>query len=387
MVSEIAMVGRFFGEAEDPHPNPPPEYQGREKWRGFDFEGSSGILHRMPEEQPISVATEADLAEIRRFLIEGFGTDGSAICFDADVLRWKFFGPIGESKTARSLISRHEGKIVGHIGLCPREFYVPGKGRISTVHFIDWLASREHPLVGLTLMLQGCEMAQTQYGIGGSAQGRAMLAQLGYEEAGLVGDYVRVLSPGYRLRQSGGGMRKYAAAARDAGRLLLRPGARPTVDVEVRRVEEFSEEIDRLVQSVESEFVFTTRSPELLNYYLGFPGGNINGWTIHEDGKSVGFALVGVFKEDGVRVGRIIECFLQSREQPIWQAAVWAIVRQMKCDLVSCYASLPSLREALENCGFYLQRELPFTLRDPQKLLPRDLPVHLTRLEGDYAYL
>ncbi len=125
----------------------------------------------MPEPDAISRTSEQELPELRRFLVQGFGGDASAVCFDERVLHWKYFLPIGNDSSSRSLIVRHEGKIVGHIGMCPREFYVPGKGRVSTVHFIDWLASREHPLVGVTLMMRGCEMAQTQYGVGGRRRG------------------------------------------------------------------------------------------------------------------------------------------------------------------------------------------------------------------------
>jgi hypothetical protein len=371
----------------------------------------------MPEQEIISRAMVEELPELRQFLVEGFGGDESAVCFDEGVLRWKYFLPIGNDSSSRSLIVRHEGKILGHIGMCPREFYVPGKGRISTVHFIDWLASREHPLVGVTVMMRGCEMAQTQYGVGGSAQGRAMLGQLGYEQVGSVGDYVRVISPGYRLRSPGGGMRKYAAAMRDAGRVWGTRVRKPGVEVEVRRVEEFGEEVERVVGAVEYECVFTSRDSDLLNYYLRFPlgkgesevgegapsaltpalsqgtgrgGKRITGWTICLQEEVRGFALLGIFEEDGAKCGRIIECFLSSAESQMWHAAVWALVRELKSrdvEIISCYASSPWLREGLEGCGFYLQRDLPLTLRDGEGLVPRDLPFHLTRLEGDYAYL
>jgi hypothetical protein len=342
----------------------------------------------MPEPDTISRTSEQELPELRRFLVEGFGGDASAVCFDERVLHWKYFLPIGSSGESRSLIVRHEGKIVGHIGMCPRELYVPGKGRVSTVHFIDWLASREHPLVGVTLMMQGCETAQTQYGVGGSAQGRAMLGQLGYEQVGSVGDYVRVISPGYRLRQ-GGGVRKYAAAMRDAGRMLLRREAEPSIEFRLEKVERFTEAIEPLTH-VESGCIYPIRTRELLNYYLQFPPGNISGWTICEKSHPIGFALLGVFMDEGVRAGRIIDCFPALTARENWHAVVWALVRELKSrdvEIISCYASSPWLREGLESCGFYLQRELPLTLRDGEGLVPRNLPFHLTRLEGDYAYL
>ncbi len=342
----------------------------------------------MQEEEAISRSRVQDLGELRRFLVEGFGANESADCFDERVLHWKYFLPIGGSGESRSLIVRHEGKIVGHIGMCPREFYVPGKGRISTVHFIDWLASREHPLVGVTLMMQGCETAQTQYGIGGSAQGRAMLKQLGYEQVGSVGDYVRVISPGYRLRKRGG-VRKYAAAMRDAGRMLLRRVAAPSTEFGLEKVERFTEAIEPLTR-VESGCIYPIRTRELLNYYLQFPLGNISGWTICEKNHPIGSALLGVFMDEGVRAGRIIECFPAPAARENWHAVVWALVRELKSrdvEIISCYASSPWLREGLEECGFYLQRELPLVVRDPQGLLPGGLPFHMTRLEGDYAYL
>ena len=131
----------------------------------------------------ITPLRRADIPELSQFLITDPAT---SYRFSHDVLLWKYFdGPSGPSEdSASSLIARSAGKIVGHIGMCPRQFIVSGDGAtpVSTMHAIDWRASDAHPGVGALLMLQAFATSKTQYAIGGTEQAEGIFPRLGFEQ-------------------------------------------------------------------------------------------------------------------------------------------------------------------------------------------------------------
>src|ERR1035438_8721046 len=89
-----------------------------------------------------------DIPELSQFLISGFGVPATFSSFSHEVLSWKYFdGPGGPSEdSVCSLVARSAGRIIGHIGICPRQIIVSGDGRapVSTLHAIDWLGSGAH---------------------------------------------------------------------------------------------------------------------------------------------------------------------------------------------------------------------------------------------------
>ena len=135
----------------------------------------------------------------------------------------------------------------------------------------------------------------------------------------------------------------------------------------------------------------TTRSSELLNYYLRYPGGPMSGWVFSDGSRLVGFAVLNVMIENGIRQGKIVECFLETTHDDLWHAAITELRRELKrqgADTASCYASTAWQERASRRAGFIpLQQPQPFFLRDPQGRLPRDIPFHLTPLEADHAYV
>src|SRR5206468_350626 len=115
----------------------------------------------------------------------------------------------------RSLVARHEGRIVGHIGLCPRMFRTADdRPPVSAVHFIDWLASPAQASAGLMLLLRGCKSAAVQYAVGGSEEGQKMAAAVGYQPVATVEVYERILRPAYRSRLPLKGPGKYLRVAK-----------------------------------------------------------------------------------------------------------------------------------------------------------------------------
>ena len=82
----------------------------------------------------ITPLRRADIPELSRFLINGFGDPATSSFFSHEVLSWKYFdGPSGPSEdSACSLIARSADKIIGHIGICIRQLIVSGSRRDSS---------------------------------------------------------------------------------------------------------------------------------------------------------------------------------------------------------------------------------------------------------------
>jgi hypothetical protein len=133
--------------------------------------------------------------------------------------------------------------------------------------------------------------------------------------------------------------------------------------------------------------LFTTRSPELLNHYLRFPGGSMSGWLFREGGRPIGFGLLNVVPTHSGRLGKIVECFLESPDVVLWHAALGALTRQLYAlgaDVAECLASTKWVEQACLLAGYRPKHEpASLLLHDPDRLLPRDVPFHLTSLEGD----
>jgi hypothetical protein len=343
----------------------------------------------------ITPLRRAEIPELSQFLISGFGVTADSACFSHEVLSWKYFdGPSGPSEdSACSLIARSAGKIVGHIGICPRQFIVSGDGAapVSTLHAIDWLGSAAHPGSGAFLMLQAFAASETQYAVGGSAQAQAVFPRLGFEQKHKLAVFRKVLSPFHRLRVTGQGLlRKWAGTAKDLASVWRARTPLAPQTAELRSAPTFTADIDCLLRQSSQRMVTCQRDHLLLNYFLRYPLSGFSGWTIHTSQRMVGYALLKITPDGPVRIGKIVDCWLDTEDPSCWQAAVAALLvrlRALAADVVTCYGSTPSLQAALLRNGFAKAGETNVYFRDKQQSLPRDLPLGLSMLEGDHAIL
>jgi hypothetical protein len=343
----------------------------------------------------ITPLRRADIPELSQFLTSGFGVPATSPLFSHEVLSWKYFdGPSGPSgDSACSLIARSAGRIVGHIGMCPRQFVVSGDGAppVSTMHAIDWLGSAAHPGSGAFLMLQALATSKTQYAVGGSAQAQGVFPRLGFEPKPKLAVFRKVLAPFHRLRTTGRGLfRKWAGTAKDVASVWR--GRTPPVPqtVELRSATAFTKEIDYLVQQSSLRTVTCQRDHLLLNYMLRYPLSGLTGWTIHASQRMIGFAVLNITPHGRIQLGKIVDCWLDTEDPSCWQAAVAALVDRLRtrsADDVTCYATTPSLHAALVWNGFTKSREINVYIRDKQQSLPRDVPFGFSMLDGDGAIL
>jgi hypothetical protein len=160
-------------------------------------------------------------------------------------------------------------------------------------------------------------------------------------------------------------------------------------ELNLEPVQAFSEEISQLFGRAQQQFVCTSRSPELLNYLLRFPGGNVRGWVCKSAGRLVGFALTSVGERDGIRMGKILDCWLAESDAAVWKSAIQALTQKLReagCDVAHTMGSAPWFLRALRASGYFRRGRGTFFLRDLRNSVPLNLPFHLTLIEADQGY-
>jgi hypothetical protein len=190
----------------------------------------------------ITPRRRAELPELSRFLINDLAI---SYRFSHEVLSWKYFnGPSGPSEdSACSLIARSASKIIGHIGMCPRQFVVSGDGAmpVSTMHAIDWRASDAHPGMGAFLTLQAFATSKTQYAIGGTEQAQGIFPRLDFEQKPAQAIFYKLLTPFHRLRSTDQRLyRKLAGTVKDVATIWRTRTPQVTQVVELRSAHKFT---------------------------------------------------------------------------------------------------------------------------------------------------
>jgi hypothetical protein len=340
----------------------------------------------------ITPLRRADIPELSQFLIS---TSATPYRFSHEVLLWKYFdGPNGPSEdSVCSLIARSAGRIIGHVGMCPRQFIVPGDGAkpVSAMHAIDWRGLAAHPGVGALLMLRAFATSKTQYAVTGTGQAQAVFPRLGFEQKPKLAFFRKVLVPFHRLRATDQGLfRKWARTAKDVASVWRARTPPAQQSVELRSAPTFTEEIDCLQRQSSLRIVTCQRDHLLLNYFLRCPLSGFSGWTIHTPQRMIGFAVLKITPHGRIQLGKIVDCWLDTEDPSCWQAAVAALIdrlRVLSADDVTCHPTTPSLHAALLWNGFAKSWERNVYVRDKQQSLPRDLPFGFSMLDADRAIL
>jgi hypothetical protein len=340
-----------------------------------------------------------DLAELGRFLADGFHAPPDSDFAAPEVLRWKYLDTdAAELDVPRSYVARDEsGRIIGHLGLCRTAFegraLAAAGGRVETIHIIDWLGSPEHKAVGMSLMRLAHQGAATQFGLGVSQAALVVGERAGYDLRSLVPAYTRVLRASYWLRA--GGLRPWQRGPRlfrDAATGLIRPPASPRAVIVPRRISSFGSEIAPVVEAAEEYAILTTRDPARLNAFVRFPRQAVSAWHLLDGtGRLRGLAILNIIPKDGdrTRLGKVVDCLLDTVDIDLWHAAFAALTRELAsqgADLAQAYGSTPWAAEALRRSGYRSRFAVKFHIRDRQGLIPKDPVFHLTPLEGDYGY-
>jgi len=341
--------------------------------------------------------TDGDLPELSRFLTAGFHTPADASFADPEVLRWKFLRDVERGGEPLSYIACDDsGAIVGHVGICRTAFVGKGiESPVETLHMIDWLGSREHRSVGSSLMRKAHASAATQFGLGGSNAGRAVIERGGYDLIGQIPVYQRILRPSYWLRVGGlSAAQRGPRLIRDALRLGLQRLNRKLTNgpIRIQPVDSFGDEILPIVEAAGRYATLTDRSPDRLNAFLRFPGQAMTGWhLLGRDDRLLGLVILNIVPQDGgkTRIGKVVDCLLDTDDVDSWTGTILALtceLNRQRADLAQVYAGTPWLASAIEAAGFTTRFALDFRLRDRGKLVPREGPFHIMPIEADYGY-
>jgi hypothetical protein len=341
--------------------------------------------------------TPDDLPDLSRFLTTGFRTPTDAVFAAPDVLRWKYFDPLGPDGEGviRSEVACDEetGQIIGHVGICPVRFRGPGLPAegISAMHGIDWLASEAGQGVGAKLLWHSHKRFEAAYLVVATDQARAVTGRCGYEVVRKVPVYRNILRARYRLQLPGlSPAARLVRTATDLGRRLARPPRRPRKAVELRPVEAFGEEVRPIVTAHESRAVFTSRHPELLNHLLRYPRGGVSGWHLIVDGCVRGFAVLSVVPREGeIREGRIVDVMIDADDPDLLHASIVGLTEELKrqgADVAIGLGSLPATARALEDSGYAPAYWFEFTLRDRKNQISIRSSFYVTPVEADFAY-
>jgi hypothetical protein len=258
---------------------------------------------------------------------------------------------------------------------------------------IDWLGSAQHRAVGASLMRKVQEGVPTQFGLGGSKAGRAVIKRGGYEPREPVPVYQRVLRPSHWLRISElGPVARGSRFARDLARHFSQPLRSAQLRIELRRVSSFNGEIESITSEARKHAILTGRGTERLDYFLRFPRRAMSGWLLLTASEQLcGFALLNLVPQHQgrVRMGKIVDCLIGSTDVAVWHSAIQALARELAgqgADIAQSFASTPWMAESLQRSGFISRFALEFSVRDRQQSIPRGLPFHLMPMEADYAY-
>ena len=334
------------------------------------------------------------IPQLSEFLAAGFPQQPVADFAAPDILKWKYFDPRETDDAPRSFVALVDGEIVAHAGLCSTTFRRAGQSAfaVPAVSMIDWYSLPDHRPMGALLMLKVFRRAGTQYTLGCSVAAAEVILASGYSILSTVPHYQRVFRAGHFLRMASQNphWRNVAVQLRDFGRSLGNRAHTPPVTVELQHVEAFGAEIDSHLENGKPDVVFTSRRASLLNHYLRYPRGTVTGWLVRQAGQPVGVALLNCWEKRGLRVGKIVDCFLAVDAPDKWHAAVFALTEELRrqgSDVATCFASTPWMNRALQDSGFAQSGSTPFYLRDPGNQIPRTTPFHLTHLEADLAFL
>ena len=342
---------------------------------------------------------EDEVEALSRFLIKGFGVAPEALFAAPDVLRWKFVTPRGAADEVlpRALVARDAaGGIVGHVGWVGTRFCsgTPAASVVAGIHMIDWLGSPEHKGVGGALLRRVNALAPVQYGFGGTSAGRAVVKGAGFVPRPPVPVFQCVLRPGYAFRADVGVpyWKRAGRALRDSGLIFARrvEGGPGTASFGLKRVERFDGELETLQMADLAGQVASRKGCADWNALLAFPRGGISGWVIERRGATVGFALLSVVSNPRTRVGKVVD-LVMSKGDECDRGVAYALLRgeleRQGADLALVCGATEVERAGLRAAGFRRAFELELSVRDRAGLLPPEVPIHVSFLDADYAFL
>jgi hypothetical protein len=330
-----------------------------------------------------SPTAEAELEDLRSFLLSAFEAGPEAPLMKVDLLRWKYFDPHTNGNSPRSYILKQQNAAVAHCGAAPVRFLMPQK-EVRGVCFMDWAGNRRLPGIGVVLMRRIMQENAVAVVAGGNEGTRSVIPRLGFVPDGTLEHYVRVVRP-RKLFQTHGSEAVWKRTARFVRNLVWNQSSLRSVpdDWTAAPISQFVPGHWYYVAA--STFTLTRRDPEILNHWLRCPRGASSGSLIRRAGQACGHFLLNRL---GSRT-RIIDLRVDSEQPNDWENAYTLATRQAMEDPdtgeILAVASMPLARQALLANGFRLRESVPLFLYDPGHVMASHPPIHWNPIDDDTA--
>jgi hypothetical protein len=125
------------------------------------------------------LAERHEIPQIASFLARIFALPATSDSLLEPALTWKYWASREAAPTSRSYVLERDGRIVGHVGVCPltvREGALSARG----VHMVDWAADPAAPGAGVLLLQKLTRQFDFVFSIGGSEATREVLPRFGF---------------------------------------------------------------------------------------------------------------------------------------------------------------------------------------------------------------
>jgi hypothetical protein len=335
---------------------------------------------------PLKALSPFQREPLIEFLRNAFGVERTAPFLDPELLHWKYDKPRPDWQGPRSYGWIAGEEIAAHACLCPVTYRLPG-GEISGSHFIDWAAGRRIVGAGGLLLRKLASMFDVLLAIGGSSDTQQVLPRLGFQVVGEIAYFVRVMRP-WRQFRTDPYPRGWKAGPRLARNWLWSHTRLPEAPAKwtYSPITAFDSGHEALFEAP-VPFPATRRTPALMNYWLHCPSAAISAYLLNYGYEPKGWFLLS--RVAGVM--RIADLRVLSSEAADWTAAFALATRAAYTDSLGCElaaaAATPLASEAIRRNGFRLRKTDPVFVLDSKGVLRGHMPVEITLIESDAAYL
>ena len=335
---------------------------------------------------PLEALQPHQRGEVITLLASAFRLSKTAPFVEPSLMKWKYDDPRPGSSTLRSYGWTEDGRIVAHVGLCPLVYRTEDR-EARVVSLIDWASDGTRPGIGLDLLKELNACLPVLLVVGGSPVTKRILPRNGFQAAGKLSFYVRVVHP-WRQFCTDPFPRGWKAPLRFVRNLVWSRGrtVATAANWTCSPASFTGAGIDSLFEA-ETDFPSTLRSSELMEYFLRCPAAAFSAFVLEKDGDRRGWFVLS-------RVGRVIRIADLRVHRPTpedWEAAYSlatkaALAEPDICEVVAT-ACIPGAEQALRRNGFRFHHSEPVVLLDPKGLLVGHAPLEVTLLESDGAYI
>jgi hypothetical protein len=325
------------------------------------------------------------LGDVMRLLRTVFGVSEKHRMFQADVLRWKCFGPHPFWEGSRGYALRYKGEMAAFVCLVPIRFLTVA-GTVPGCNFIDWVASKAVPGAGIMLRRHIQGLIGTMINTGGTEDARQVLPKIGYQARGERYTYTRVVRPWRHFQAHRKDWKSPLRLAR-AYRELWRAAPANGRALSARRVDNFDGVPAEVFPDPSiTRQVVCARTPESLGYFMACPAAKMEAYLLERDHTPTGYFLLS-------RVGsecRIADLWVRSPDRQDWAEAYATAIAAARTDphttAVQGAACSPLETDVLERSGYRRTDTEPLFVLDPDRRLGDQSDLDIGLLEDDQFY-